>query len=453
MLIFMSMHSFYVLKVGADVAYMDTLRYLTYYPQIKDNVWNMFSYWNQGDHKGVFSLFVLFVNIKYFEMNILLANLLTGISLSLIAYVISYQWLKSIASIEHSPRMTYVYFSSIVFFVWLTVFGFHAFELYTLDLGFPEITRNLLYVLIASVVFQKSKPLSKPALFITGVAIFFTMIAVSYGRVYAFSLSLIFTAIYQFYDSSDDGTQLVRFKFILFSSIAGLITYGVLSIIIPASIDASGLTLDFSFRALHGFLYSLSSSLIGAEAAERFDFSSVALSVFGCYIISIIAYSSWVFVHEVRNKSTYFPVFLVLYGLANALSVAISRGATEYSAYMASRYYPDLCLLILGLVWMITLILKSSTVGAKEKFRFKWLLSIFMIMWVLCYLLTTIVEIKTVPYRVNAFDKLRSISLSCDDLTEKESELLQANNSEIANNAISVQRKYGLGGWAEHRCE
>lgn len=181
------LHTLYVIQIGADVAYMDTLRFVGYYSDMQNKPFDFWKYWNQGSHRGIFAQVVIWLNMYYLGLNALFSNVMTGFVLFFMSLVVCSAYLKS------NQDEFFVKNSAVIFFICCVIFGLHAFELYTLDLGFPEISKNLAFIFVAAYYFNLTKA-SVSNKIIMSLLIIFVLLCMAYGRIYAFVVSFVFAA-------------------------------------------------------------------------------------------------------------------------------------------------------------------------------------------------------------------------------------------------------------------
>lgn len=437
------LHTIYVLQIGADVAYMDTLRYIGYYPDVIENPLRALVYWNQGEHRGLASQLTLWANIKLFGMNILLANVLTGFILLAISGVIIRAWARSIDT-NSPPRL--FHFVGFQLFVFLVVFAPAGFELYTLDLGFPELTRNLFYVLIISLSLDGGIRKSKITPWILGMGIAIGMVLISYGRIYPFGVAALATAVC---------VQLWRDRsrrprsgpgLVYGGVIVGFVNYGVLSRVLEATISYDSAR-SFSVPAiLEGMGYAVASVFVGVEAAIHYAVPGVFLWLLGLIVGVVGVIVVVIYALGMKDGRSSLPIFLTVYGAMNAVAVGYARGGGDFYSYMASRYYPDLSLALIGIAWMAFVIIADKEVSIRVRRTIATVVALGSLVWLTGYLLTAKVEISTIPYRAIAFNEIRTLTLSCSPLRPEDAIKLQ-NALPVAETARKLQMEYRLGPW------
>lgn len=443
-ILFVVLHTCYVLQIQPDVAYMDTLRYIGYYADVEAHPWRAFAYWHQGGHRGLLTQAVLWANMGALGMNLLLANVLTGFVLAGIASSIAWRWLRAGA-----PQGGWRAWA-ITLFVFLAVFSPAGFELHTLDIGFAEIGRNLYYL---AVVIPVLDPQRRPGRALAGalaVLIVGGMLFVSYGRIYAFGAALAATAVLAARArarAGDGDGATPRWGWAVAGTVAvGFAIFFVMSSVIPSSVGMAPGLAPSPWLVIRGASLAAASALISAEAAMHGGVTPSLLGLAGALLVAGTALASARYLRLLRAGAPALPLFLALYGGLNALAIGAARAGPDFAAAMASRYYPDLCLALLGLAWMLLALHDASRQGAHRR---AWgaAVAVLALAWAAGFAYTTAVERATAPYRTKAFNEMRDATLSCAPLDEADAALLQANSLAIAQRAVDYQREHRLGPW------
>lgn len=442
--LFLCLHTAYVLQIGADVAYMDTLRYIGYYPDIIRSPLRVFDFWNQGGHRGLVSQLTVWANIRFFGMNILLVNVLTGFVLLLISAVVVRAWSRSLGPCGVPSPFHAAVFTLFAVFV---VFGPAGFELYTLDLGFPEIARNLLYVVLIFSLLDGVGRKSAGMRWVLFSLLVLAMVFISYARVYPFGGAALLTAIcvHVWRDGVRKPSSEVGFAY--GGVLVGFVVFGILSKVIESSIDYAPVRPASALSVLLGTGFATSSAFVGVEAAVRQGLPAVFLCIFGLTVGFASAVMLFIYARGMKDGRPSLPIFLTLYGAMNAAAIGYARGGSDFYSYMASRYYPDLSLSLIGLAWMSSVILLDRKVQTNVRRAVAAVAALGGFFWATGYVLTTKVEVMTVPHRAIAFNEMRAITLSCAPLKEDGAIKLQANNLEIAEKARRLQMELKIGPW------
>lgn len=442
-MLFLAAHTVYVVTIRPDVVYMDSLRYVNYYFERPWGAEDIARFWNQGDHRGLLSQLVLWLNIRVLGMDVLVANVLTGFVLLWTSLVLLRSYLRFDAALgtEFSGRRIFLAWMAFLFII----FSLAGFELYTLDLGFAENLRNGIFLTLGCWLLQREDRLGAGSCLSMALALALVMLVCAYGRIYAFSGALLISVIMALL-RSEWGAGRSAWICVVITVTLSLVLYIVLGALLPQGLGNTGVQNVALPAAARGILTGVASTVIGVDVVEQFKVPMALLACFGALILSLLVWVGIAYLKRVRASGSVIPVFLVTYGLINVLAVAISRGAEPHGA-MASRYYPDFCWMLLGLAWMLVAILGQRLEPLRGKFSRRWLAVVALTPILASYSLTQIVETKIWPYRAEAFDAMRQAALTCGGVSQDSVSLLQANNQQILEQAISLQRQYRLGAW------
>lgn len=435
-LAFLAAHTVYVVTIGADVAYMDSLRYIGYYFERPwDGVaWARF--WNQGDHHGLISQLVLWLNIRVLGMNVLVVNVLTGFVLLGTALVLFASYLRFARIRGQSPGAAR---ALLVLAAMLSiVFSLAGFELYTLDLGFPENLRNGMFLALGCWLLQRERRLGVVGCSLLSLALLALMLLCAYGRIYSFAGALMVAAMLASVRGEWNAGRAALICTVV-TVVLGLAAYMVLGAVLPKGIGSTGLQHVSPVAAVRAILFGASSSFLGMETIDHFAIPLVAVGCVGALLLGLLAWRCVSYLVAVRGCGSVVPVFLIAYGSITLLAVAFSRGSEPLGA-MASRYYPDVCWLLLGLVWILA---THADIGRRSR----WLTYLLLLPVLIGYCLSQVTETVIWPYRAEAFATMRRATLTCDGVPDSSVALLQANNHEILQHAIDLQRHYRLGVW------
>ena len=429
----------YICVVRPDVPYMNTIRYITDYARLwSRNPIYLVRSWPDNQQSGLIDPLYVYLNIRYFSLNILLACCLTGFVVT--AFFVTFA-LRATANIR-LPEYILIPF---IFALFLEAFSLNSWQLYTLDLGLPEYVRNFLYlaIILYADTLHTANRINYHAIFQYGGLLIVSVIMFGMGEVYSFcgSLAAISFLVYLTSKRSPDSQIAVsNAPIIAIGPLIALVVYYSLSQVFTHSFHH----LLISAKLVELVPIALSTSFLSAEAARAIGFGQDARFVLGillicAYIFGLVsactrkAYALW-----------FIPATLATYGFLVSISIAIARGDGGASAVGASRYYDNFLFFGVGVIWLIWLLLPENPFARRRLglYVFATVISICVV----TQAISLAVECRIAPYRAVAFLKMRNVFLhSSNPVTPQEARLLQVQSKRDAAYALSFAAKNGLG--------
>ncbi|WP_189688150.1 hypothetical protein [Pseudorhodoferax aquiterrae] len=430
----LAIYTIYILVIRADVAYMDSLRFITYYPSIQENWLNAFAFWNQGQHTGLILQLTTWVNIAWFRLDPLIPSFLSGVVLLLISLLLC----KSLPLAKNKTEKALRCAASLVF----CAMAFHpaSFELFTLDIGFGELARSLIFLCIASACFSDpTKEKSIAQTIIISAMILFAVFLFAYGRAYIFAAAVIIT-ISALRKSS---TNKKFYRAVFFTTIATIVAFiGAGRFTTTASGMAGSQSILTQIQNVSLAPIAAVGGIIGVEAYGRLNLPKLSSFFIGSLWLCMAALSTFRFIRSGQHKVNGLPVYLMAYGTISTIAFSFARGDKGPEAVMASRYYIDLSCISIAIIWMN---MQLSFNEPKDTKKFRAATACALCLCTLGFFITTVFETKAMPYRAAYFNQLRAAVLSPLDLTTEQSRALQATSLQVAQQAKEIQRTLNIG--------
>lgn len=403
-LAFMAIHQMFVSRAHPDALYMDSLRLLFQLDQWQAGHLSTFEFWGGSSHRGFVNQLFLLANVSLFDLDVLLANRLTGGVIGLVGAVLGIAWLADVRR-QPGPRRPLLEIVVAVVLVGVC-FSWAGYELLTLDLGLPLWTKNLVFVLFfcahAHVLSGHSR---RPAVWVIALALAAPLVVLVFGMGwnYAFVGAVLAVQVFSFlppWRSEGRWTGIVPSTAVLLSMLAYLLSGSVT--------DAStrgGLNVGADVPVL--LLYSLGSSLGYPQAMlmDRLPLEAVAVLGGLVMLVGMIAAVAWM---RRGAPGSRLPLLLMLYGVLVAASVTLARGAEGPAAVMASRYYMDLVLGLVGVIWFAARELQAA---ARPAVVWKLLVTGLLAGVVTTQALTYALEWRSSPYRAAIFEAMNQAVL------------------------------------------
>lgn len=442
--LFVALHQYYLARAQPDAPYMDTLRLLHQMEEWRAGRLSLLELWGpQSGHRGLVNQLMLLVNVEFFGLDIALANRVTGFVMFVIAGLVSGAFWQSLRTGQRASNIA----SGLgVLFIPLIFFGWAGFELLTLDLGLPLFLKILCvvayFMLHANLMARLNSGSHHGFASVSGLALFglAIVLAISMGWSYAFVGAVLLTQVLVL--AATRGRTGWRAHAWLPSAalVAGLALY-VLGGRGEGGLVSGGNVFEELTRVVRQAFYALGSTWLSLESANFYHISLDWLAIAGA--TSAVG-SLWAVIARLRRglfQGSLLPFYLILYGGLTAVSVCIARGGISTEAVMASRYYSDLSLFLVGTIWLC---LEEATVRwqAGRRLPLQAVLPILALVGVAQFV-TYQREWQVAPYRAVAFAAMQQ-ALLAGVPNEAAASLLQS-PLEHARLGVAVMRQRHLG--------
>ncbi len=454
-------YEIYIMTVTPLVSIMNSISYLSDYGQSWNlSFWNILSAWPQGQQSGLIDPLFEYVNIVLFSGNALVPCMLTGgvlffsyISFGKLLITASNNTTKDfINQSAHSNLFVVV----LLLVAAICVFSLNGWELYTLTLGAPEITRTLLYAIIAFYVFRtlSSAIIEIANLIYIALMLFVSIVVFGMGQVYGFSMALSLVSIWLTVNPASvrhEKTIIIR-RVICLLPFIFLAIYGSLSYTFGMA-SSSHITIFPLLSTARLYLNIVASGAISAESAQKLVWGSLILILFGLAISALSTRLVWKLLVSSKSTVSAFAMFLVIYSLLVCGSIVLARNDTGIWGVMASRYYVNIMPLYLGMLLSFAVVTRrhnvSSLVGIGDNTIYDAMQKILIVSIAAAFLYLQIngngMEWKIAPYRA-AYSLNAAKAVVCErPVTEAAQSILQADTLTITRNAVRTMHKYRLG--------
>ena len=437
---------FYNSSVQPQVPYMDSMLYITQVEKILRGEISWFDIYGSGEHRGLLFPFVLLVEWTFWGVDARVTTLLTGF----VVVATLFYWVRSLVVVrEDIFGQSYPVVKTIVVSIAaaIIVVSPAGFELWTLDLGFAQLIKNLFVVLFfyqLSILRLWEKSLAHALLF--GVWGGFIILFVTYGWSYPFLAAVIFSFICIVISEPQTRFRSVG---VLIPMILAQYIYVRLGQGVFSSEHASQ---DLAiFELVKGILYGAGSAFMGNEAMTKFGMPiiiSMALGglLLGCAGISLIR------VLFAPAPVRIFAGALLVFSLTVLAGVTLAR-SSHYLNTGASRYFVDYVWLLLAPLLIIS---RSVDLPRLPSYVFWfnhfWLQKICDITRVLIFglffiaflghLRTWDIELNTAPDRAAIFSSMAE--LYREGIAEESDALVLQSPYDVAKKGVEIAQEYNL---------
>jgi hypothetical protein len=440
---------------------MNSIGYLSDYGKSwNSSFWNILSAWPQGQQSGLIDPLFEYVNITLFSGNALVPCMLAG-GILFFAYINFGKLL--ITALNNTTSRDFdnegargnLFVVLLLLIAAICVFSLNGWELYTLTLGAPEITRTLLYAIIAFYVFHilNSTNIKIVNLIIIALMLFVSIVIFGMGQVYGFSIALSLVAIWLTANSASVRLKktIIISRVICLLPFLFLAVYGFLSYTFGMA-SSSHITIFPLLSVTRLYLNIIASGAMSAESAQKLVWGSFILIMFGLAIIALCAKLVWKLLVLSKSTMSAFAAFLVTYSLLVCGSIVLARDDTGIWGVMASRYYINIMPLYLGMLLAFAVTSRynvNSQDGIGDNLIFDVAQKVFIVSIIAAFLYLQIngnaMEWKIAPYRA-AYSLNAAKVIVCErPVTEAAQSILQANTLTITRNAVETMHQYRLG--------
>lgn len=444
-MLFFGMYIFYIKESNPTVPYMDSVRLVgQLFDMLTGNVaW--YDIWRSSG-PAIFYHVVTMLEWIMWGLDSRITVLLTAIAWATIFFVYALEYNKLYINGNWRISVSYVFALQMLFaYVFFSPAGW---EIWLLDLGFPQVLKNLLiifYFLKLSKANLSPSDFREAAFF--GLLGSLIVLLISAGWSYAFTATvLLFTLFYKRNSTTIIllALPIVASQFIFSIFATGASALGSMAI----SSNGSGM-----IQSLKSFLFGLSSIFVGIETVERIDQPYLFLSV-GCFFLLVIVYTFIFYSLRLRKHDANFFSLIFLFGVLTLGSISIARGGQGYYFAAASRYFMDYQCIFFGFCGMFFNV--ASSLKECANLSHKEIISRNCILKVMCYFscgifllvflgqsMTYVDEYRKAPYRALAYSAMADVYLEgrTDDQAVR---LLQTSKPELTK-AQSVFKEFGLG--------
>ena len=438
-------HQVYVSVVHPAALYMDSLRLLSHLYEWDQGRMSLLDIWGYGSssHRGLITQSFLWLNVKLFSLDVLLANRLTGVVILLVGLLVSATYLKQVLS-ETSASARGTRLAACYFALLFVAMGFSpaGFELFSLDLGLPLWFKNLCFIVY---FIAHARLLARPdgarSVLLT-VAAPVVVLIIGMGWSYAFVGSVLAThvlAAWMLGPQARSRASILPTLAVVLSGVAYVAGGGGAGDgVTPA------LLLQKFGSALWLTCHAIGATFIGVETAVKLGLPFWIPGVLGLVLIVAMLVLLGGQLWRRQWQGSLLPIYLIAYGGLVAVSVSYARGGNGVDAVMAPRYYMDVYLFTVGVLWMWS----EQVLRRPVAWAVIALLAVQLALWG-GQLATQRVEWKTAPYRRVALAAMNEATLN-GVADEQEARLLQSPYPD-ARRGVAAMRKLGVGVFRDHQ--
>ena len=434
-------HQGYLQRAMPVAPYMDTLRVIALLEGWEDGKVSLAQLWGLGSsHQGLVNELFIYANVKTLGYDALWANRLTGGVIAIVSLLLGgagVRWLW--AASEGQPGLRWLGALFFCVLLPLQLFSGAGYEVLTLDLGLSLWVKNTLivgYFLLHAGFLRKGAPTVRGLLLGLIGPLLVLMVTMGWGFAFVGAATLQVVVSSAFWE--DKGWKRWQLFIPISTLWLAMLGYVGISFMGPGSgeLAAAGKASVSDLLAMTAA--ALGSSVMSPALVARFELPLDWLVFVGAAMLFAGAVVLGLLLRRKKPLVDSIALALLAYGGATAAALAVGRSDSGVAGVIASRYYMDLVLFPIGLVWLWMMVLapRSFLVG---KLALAGSLLLLMVMQGF----TALLEWRTAPYRAPIFQAMNEALLQMvpDD---KAASLLQSPLND-ARAASSVMQLEGLG--------
>lgn len=430
----------YMSRAHPNAIFMDSLRFLTYVGESFDGKQSLWYTWNQGDHHGMFPQFVIYLNARFFGLNVFGATILGGVIATISAFALCRRAALSFEDeIYNYWKPLTLMMSVLIFSAMLSAANW---ELYTIDLSPSLFGKNLILIgfWIALDRYIESDYTSKSLRIALCLSVPPIILLFALGWSFPFTAVSILCLFWRDRNVTHKKCELVTVF------VASLLVYVVVGYFLPKPeliLPPVPPLPEAIMNSLQGFFMGLSTSLFGEETMLSFGFGSAIETTLGAILFTFSALCIWLSFKK-RREGTVVPTALLLYVLFDAAAIALGRAKWNPWNATAARYYQDFSLILIGTAWSTVLLWPRLVDDRFQRAMVAGFLIATLSVFSVGYLTTNYQEWNKAPYRHQAFEKMRKIITLQGRVDDADARYMQQ-IPKYTDSAIDVMRKYQLG--------
>jgi len=443
-------YQIYVAVAAPQVPFMDTIRFLVQIDQILKGEISWFdAYGKVGNvHRGLIYPFVTLIEWIVWGIDSRITTILTGF----VVPAIFFYWLRAFLALnslaDTKPVLT-LGMLGICFFSALIVSSPAAFELWTLDLGFAQLLKNLLIVIfLFHVIIRKKWVESNLNAFASGALGAFLILFATYGWSYPLFAAASFGLLAHCVRAV---AHRKRAAVVFTIMLVAQAIYVYSGMAMSAGIESTNSNTFSISNLLGAIFYGAGTVFIGGEVITKLGIPLFVPIVLGALLIFASVFSIVITLMQTASARI-FLCSLVVFSLVALLGIALARASIDFTNAGASRYFVDFIWLLLC---PLAIILTTNKLNSCEYLKFigtiayarilrifKVGITVLFMCAIFGHLITWIVEFKTAPYRALAFERMASVYRN--GVVEESDAILLQSPYETAKKAIEVAQRYNL---------
>lgn len=445
----LTLHQVYLQRALPEAAYMDTLRVIGLLDGWEHGRVELSQLWGLGTaHQGLVNEAFIYANMAFFDYDALLANRLTGGVMALVALALGTAGLRWMRSEEGGPWGRVSTIAGLFLFLILlplVVFSWNGFELLTLDLGLSLWVKNaaiIAFFLLNARYLQALSEHRMPRLLalLLCLAAPVVVLLLAMGWSFAFVGAVSVQSVLAGWTKGGKAT--LRAMVPALAAWVSLVVYVALSMQgeKAGEIAVAGAGHDV-FALVELATGALGSSGVGLEVARILGLGPGWIISTGA-LLAVVALLATLVAARVRfsGRESIAPALLA-YGGLTAVALAFGRASDGVTGVMASRYYMDLALFLIGSLWVLLIALRKLQ-GPPRNWATAILLALSLGAAML-QLLAYAQEWRAAPYRQLIFAEMNRALLH-DVPDQAAANLLQSPLND-ARHGSETMRRLGLG--------
>lgn len=343
-------HALYITRAGADAVYMDSLRLLWQWFEVRQGRMSWLAFWGQygSPHSGLLTQVLLAANATWFGLDAQLANRLTGVAIAAVALLLGMAYA---ADLRRAGRARATGLAVTVALVLVALcFSLSGFELLTLDMGLGLWLKNLL---IFALFLGHSRTL-RGEISVAGtwaLSIGGALVVAFCAMGWAYAAVGAVVAVQALHHLAARKWPTPMQVLLPVTLLATLLAVVVLKRVVFDVAEEGSAALQWD--SLRQWLLALASTFLNAEAVARFGLSGAWLALLGGVLALGYAVASGVRLLDARGSLL--PVHLIAYAALCAASFVLVRGGNGDAAVMASRYHMDIFPGVVGVLWILSM--------------------------------------------------------------------------------------------------
>ncbi len=430
----------YIYLASPQVPFMDTMRFLT---QIEDILKGERSWWTiygSGEHRGLIYPFVTLIEWVFWRVDARVTTIITGFVVVATFFVVAKPFLASMErELSAKEKLVTAISMMLAALIFVSPAGF---ELWTLDLGFPQLLKNLFIVLyFYSITIRRSWMTSIYHSVVAGLIGAFLIIFCTYGWSYSFYAAVIFSILVIMLDLKCPKSHAVVLILILTTAQIIYVISGSGIFSNSGSVESNPFSLLSMVKAV---CYGASTVFIGSELVSKLSVP-LSLSFFFGLVLVCAGAMSVITVLVQRSPLQIYFACLFIFSLTVLTGVSLARGMTDFHNAGAPRYYVDLIWLLLAPLGMVfasrQFLLLSHSIPPVIKILRPITFALFLAA-VVGHSITWVAELNAAPHRALAFQKMAAV-YQRGVTNEEDAKLLQSPYP-TAKEAVEIAQRYRL---------
>ena len=433
--VFAILHQAYIGRAHPDAVFLDTPRYLVQLQEWLAGRMSFIDYWHQGQHRGFIFQSLLLANVRWFQLDPLLATRLSGLAIALTAALVSGTMLLRSADTPHGRRVAGV----AALLATALLFSWAGFEILTWDLGLALWIKNACFVLLFLAQERVLRAAKLPFAIATSLGMAIVVLYAAMGWSYAFVASVLAVQLLAAFDQRRDAAPSRRHLPVLAALLAQACAIMLAGGALDQPQDASATT----HVRLDGILllpYGLGSAIAGSEAMGHLSAGMHILWAMGFVSIVLGIVLAWRRFARGVMSGPLLPLYLLAYGGACAASFAMARSDLGPAGAMASRYSMDLVAYTIGVLWLLGE--EAARPGPRTR-AWSGVFAGFALLVLAGQAYTYLREWKVAPYRAQSFREINRVTRAIP-ATEADAAVLQS-VLVFARPSALVMQAQGLG--------